>query len=154
MILLARDVGLEVSLAPIGMLEDLLLKACLIGRCEGEGKSSSRSAFSSRSGTSVGNNVAFHCVYSLPFITESTQSEQVEMGSQEPCSNRQADEAFSSGPVAYEKSGTDSLKTLKETKADLVKKVKTRSGDPEEAVQIRLRCVEKRALGTTLLKRC
>ena len=46
------------------------------------------------------------------------------MGSQEPCSSRQADEALSSVPVVYDKSWTDSLKTLKEMKAELVKKAK------------------------------
>ena len=46
------------------------------------------------------------------------------MGSQEPCSSRQADEALSSVPVLYDKSGTDSLKTVKEIKAELVKKAK------------------------------
>ena len=44
------------------------------------------------------------------------------MSSQEPCSSRQADKALSSVPVGYDKSGTDSLKTLKEIKTELVKK--------------------------------
>ena len=99
------------------MLEDLLLKANLIVRGRGGGMASSRSAFSSRAGTSVGDSVASQSVHSLPTKTESTESEQqVALSSQEPCSSRQADEALSSVPVVYDKSGTDSLKTLKEIK--------------------------------------
>ena len=72
--------------------------------------------------TSVGDSVASHSVYFLPTIAESTKSEQVAMGSQEPCSRRQDDEALSGVPHVYEKSGTNSLKTLKEIKAELVEK--------------------------------
>ena len=61
-------------------------------------------------------------MYSLPTITESAKSEQVALRFQEQCSSRQADEALSSVPVGYDKSGTDSLKTLKEIKTELVKK--------------------------------
>ena len=122
MIQFARAVGLEVSLASFGMLEDMLLKANLIARGGGGGKVSSRSVYSSRAGTSVGDSVASHSVYSLPTITESTKSEQVAMGSQESCSSRQADEALSSVPVVYDKIGTDSLKTLNEIKIELIKK--------------------------------
>ena len=118
----AKDVGLDVSLVSFGMLEDLLLKANLIGRGGGGGKASSRSAFSSCAGTSVGDSVASSSFYSLPTITESTKSEQVTMGSQEPCSSRQAGEALSSVPVVHDKSGTDGLKTLKEIRTELVKK--------------------------------
>ena len=121
MIQFARAVGLEVSLASFGMLEDLLLKANLIGR--GGGKVSSRSGFSSCAGSSVGDSAASRSVYSLPTITESTKSEEVAMGSQEPCSSRQADEALANVPVVHDKSGTDSLMTLKEIKTELVKKV-------------------------------
>ena len=78
--------------------------------------------YSSCAGTSVGDSVASHSVYSLPSLTESTRNEQVAMGSQEPCSSRQVDEALSSVPVVYDKSGTDNLKTLKKLKAELVKK--------------------------------
>ena len=122
MIQFARAVGLEVSLASFGMLEDLLLKANLVGRRGGGGKASSKSTFSSGAGTSIGDSVASRSAYSLPTITESTQSEEVIMGSQEPCSSRQADEALSSVPIAHEKSGSDSLKTLKEIKTELMKK--------------------------------
>ena len=124
MIQFARAEGLEVSLASFGMLEDLLLKSNLIGRRGGGGKASNKSTFSSCAGTSVGDSVASRSVYSLPTITESTQSQEVAMGSQEPCSSRQADEALSSVPVVHDKSGTDSLKTLEEIKTELVKKAK------------------------------
>ena len=122
MIQFARAVGSEVSLASFGMLEDLLLKTNLIGRGGSGGRTSSRSAFSSCAGTSVGDSVASRSVYSLPTITESTKSEEVAMGSQEPCSSCQVNEASSSVPVVYDKGGTASLKTLKEMKTELVKK--------------------------------
>ena len=93
-----------------------------IGNVGGGGRASRRSAFSSCAGTSVGDSVASRSVYSLPTITESAQSEEVAMGSQEPCSSRQADEAFSSVPIVHDKSGTDSSKTLKEVKTELVKR--------------------------------
>ena len=124
MIKFPRAVGLKVSLSSFGMLEDLLLKSNLIGRRGGGGKASNKSTFSSCAGTSVGDSVASRSVYSLPTITESTQSEVVAMGSQEPCSSHQADEALSSVPVVLDKSGTDSLKTLKEMKTKLMKKAK------------------------------
>ena len=122
MIQFARAVGLEVSLASFEMLGDRLLKTNVIGRVGGRRKASSRSAFSSCAGTSVGDSVASRSVYSLPTITESTKSEQVAMGSLEPCSSRQVDEALSSVPVVHDNSGTDSLKTLKEIKTDLAEK--------------------------------
>ena len=122
MIQSARAVGLEVSLASIGMLEVLLLKANLIGRVGGGGRASSRSAFSSCAGTSIGNSVASRSVYSLPTITESAQNEEVAVGSQEQCSSRQAVEALSSMPIVHDKSGTDSSKTLKEIIKELLKK--------------------------------
>ena len=118
----ARAVSLEVSLASFGMLEDLFLKANLIGRRGGGGKASSKSAFSSCAGTSVGDSVASRSVYSVPTITKSTGSEQVTIGSQETCSSRQADEALSGVPIVHDKSGTDSLETLKGIKTELEKK--------------------------------
>ena len=122
MIQFARAVGSEVSLASFGLLENLLSKANLICRGGGGGKGSRRSTFSSPAGTSVRDSVASRSVSSLPTITESTKREQVAMGSQEPCSSRQADKALSSAPAVYDKSGIDSLKTLKVIKAELVKK--------------------------------
>ena len=82
MIQFARAVELEVSLAIYGMLEDLLWKTNLIGRGGEGGKTSSRSVFSSRAGTSVGDSVASHSLYSLPNITVSTKIDHVAMGSQ------------------------------------------------------------------------
>ena len=59
----ASVLGLEVSLAKCGMLEDLLLKTNLIGRGGGGGKASSRSAFSSHAETSVGDlEIVWHHV--------------------------------------------------------------------------------------------
>ena len=80
----------------------------------------------------------------MPTISESTKSEHGAIGSQEPCSIRQAGEALSSVPVVYDKSGTDSLKSLKEIKAELVKKANTsfrwsRKGRPNPLPK----CVEK-----------
>ena len=106
------------------MLEDLHLRANQIGRCGSGGKACSRSAFSSRAATSYGDSVASRFLYSLPTITESAKSEEVAIGSQEPCSSRQADEALSSVPLMYDKIGTDSLKTLKEKKVELVKEAR------------------------------
>ena len=74
MIQVARVVGLEVSLANLSILEDLLQKSNLISKggdgCKGYGML----PFSSRAGTSVGDSVASRSIYSLPLITESTQS--------------------------------------------------------------------------------
>ena len=69
MIEFARAVGLEVSFASFGNLEDLLLKANLVGAGGGGVKASSRSVFSSRASTSVGDSAASRSVYSLPTIT-------------------------------------------------------------------------------------
>ena len=114
MVQFAKVMGLEVSLASFGMLEDLLLTATLIGGGRGGRKASSRSVFYSRARRRVGDSVASRSVYSLPTVTESTESEQMALSSQEPCSSRQVDVALSSVPVVYDKSGTDSLKTLKD----------------------------------------
>ena len=110
----ARAVDFEVSLASFGMLQELLFKTNLIGRGGGGRMASSGSAFSGRAGTSDGDCVASHCLYSLPTITESMKSEQVDMGSQEPRSSRQVDEALSSVSVVYWKSRTHCLKTLQD----------------------------------------
>ena len=75
------------------------------------------------------------------------------MGSQEPCSSRQVDEAISNVPIVHDKSGTDSLKTLKEIKTELVKKAVPYSGCRENPVQILCQSVEKRAVGTCLRRR-
>ena len=122
MMQIARAVCLEMSLASFGMLKNLLLKANLIGGGGGGGKASSRSVFSSRAGTSFGDSVTSRSLFSLPTITKSTEKEQVAMGFQKPCSSRQMDEALSSVPVVCDKSGTDSLNTLKKIKTEVVKK--------------------------------
>ena len=154
MIQFARAVGLVVSLASFGMLEDLHLKANLIGRNGGGGRASSRSAFSSCAGTGIGDGVASRSVYSLPTITESVQSDEVAMGSEEPCSSRQADEALSSVPVVYDNSGSDSLKTLKEIRTKLVKKANNPFRLSKKALQIPFQSLEKRAVGLCLRRRC
>ena len=69
MIKFARAVGLEVSLATFGMLEDVLLKiGGKTGRNVGE-KGSGQSASLSRSGSTVMESVASRTFYSLPTIT-------------------------------------------------------------------------------------
>ena len=82
MIQFVRALGLEVHLASFGMLVPLLLEANLFGRGGGGGKVPSTSAFSSRDGTSVGDSVASHSVFSLQNITESTKTEHVVVGFQ------------------------------------------------------------------------
>ena len=61
-------------------------------------------------------------LFSLPTIKKSTEKEQVAMGFQKPCTSRQMDEALSSVPVVCDKTGTDSLNTLKKIKTEVVKK--------------------------------
>ena len=84
MIHFARPAALIVFLASFGVLEDLLLETNLFGRGGCGGKASSRSAFFNRDVTSIGDSVASRSVHSLPTVTESTESEQVAMGSHEP----------------------------------------------------------------------
>ena len=124
MIQFARAVGLEVSLATFGMLEDVLLKiGGKSGRNFGE-KGSGQSASLSRSGSTVMESVASRSFYSLPTNTESFDSDR-SMGdlSLQPCSSRQADAAlgFSRTEVA-EINDTDSLKTLGQIRSDARKK--------------------------------
>ena len=113
MIQFARAVGLEVSLATFGMLEDVLLKiGGKTGRNVGE-KGSEQSASRSRSGSTVMESVASRFFYSLPTITESFDSDHL-VGdlSQQPCSSRQADAALGfSRTEVNEFNDTDSLKT-------------------------------------------
>ena len=152
----ARAVGLEVSLASFGMLEDLLLKTNLIGRGGGggRGKASSRSAFSSCTGTSVGDSVASRSVYWLPTITETTETEQLALGFQEPFSSRQVDKALSNVAVVRDESGTDSLKNLKEIKTEIVRKASKLFRWSTKAVQILLQSAEKRVVASYLRRRC
>ena len=72
MIQFARAVGLEVSLASYGMLEDLLLKARIggVGPAVGSRHSVGRSPFPSVAGSSWGESVGSRTNYSLPTVTE------------------------------------------------------------------------------------
>ena len=120
MIQFARAIGLEVSSATFGMLEDVLLKiGGKTGRNAGE-KGSGQSASFSRSGSTVMESVASRSFYSLPTITESFVSDRL-VGdlSQQPCSSRQADAVlgFSQTDVT-EIIDTDSLKTLGQIRSD------------------------------------
>ena len=120
----ARAVGLEVSLATFGMLEDVLLKiGGKTGRNFGE-KGSEQSASRSRSGSTVMESVASRSFYSLPTITESLDSDRL-VGdlSQQPCSGRQADAVLGfSRTEVNEFNDTDSLKTLGQIRSDARKK--------------------------------
>ena len=124
MIQFARAIGLEVSLATFGMLEDVLLKiGKKTGRNVGE-KGSGMSVSLSRSGSTVMESVASRSFYSLPTITESFDSDRL-VGdlSQQPCSSRQADAALDfSRTEVTEINDTDSLKTLGQILSDAWKK--------------------------------
>ena len=119
MIQFARAVGLEVSLATFGMLEDVLLKIGeKPGRNVGE-RGSGRSVSRSGSGSTVVDSVASRSFYSLPTITESLDSDQL----QQPCSSRQADAVLGfSRTEVNEFNDTDSLKTLGQIRSDVRKK--------------------------------
>ena len=124
MIQFARAIGLEVSLATFGMLEDVLLKiGGKTGRSIGE-RGSGQSASLGRSGSTVVESMASRSFYSLPTITESCDSDRL-VGdlTQQPCSSRQADAAsdFSRKEVT-EINDTDSLKTLRQIPSDARKK--------------------------------
>ena len=126
MIQFARAIGLEVSLAAFGLLEDVLLKiGGKTGRNVGE-KGSGQSASLSRSGSTVMESVFGESwrEWLLPTITESFDSDRL-VGdlSQQPCSSRQADAAlgFSQTEVT-EINDTDSLKTLGQIRSDARKK--------------------------------
>ena len=126
MIQFARAVGLEVSLASYGMLEDLLLKARVGGGVQPVGSRNSigRSPFPSVAGSSWGDSIASKTNYSLPTVTETDVSNVVDGGEllQEPCSSKQADSRLAAGHVGPEKPGSDSLKTLHEIKRSEKKK--------------------------------
>ena len=124
MIQFAKAIGLEVSLATFGMLEDVLLKiGGKTGRNVGE-KGSGKSVSLSRSGSTVMKSVDSRSFSSLPTITESFDSDRLAGDlSQQPCSSRQADAAlgFSRREVT-EINDTDSLKTLGQIRSDARKK--------------------------------
>ena len=124
MIQFARAIGLEVSLATFGMLEDVLLKiGKKTGRNVGE-KGSGRSVSLSRSGSTAMESVASRSFYSLPTITESFDSDRLAgVLSQQPCSSRQADAALDfSRTEVTEINDSDSLKTLGQIRSDARKK--------------------------------
>ena len=124
MIQFARAIGLEVSLATFGMLEDVLLKiGKKPGRNVGE-KGSGRSVSLSRSGSTVMESVASRSFYSWPTIAESFDSDRLGGDlSQPPCSSRQADAALGfSRTEVTEVNDTDSLKTLGQIPSDARKK--------------------------------
>ena len=114
MIQLARALGLEVSLATFGMLEDVLLKIGIkTGRNVGE-KRSGKSVSLSRSGSTVMESVTSRSFYSAPTITESFDSDRLAGDLlQQPFSSRQADAAMDfSRTEVTEINDTDSLKAL------------------------------------------
>ena len=120
----ARAIGLEVSLATFGMLEDVLLKiGGKTGRNVGE-KWSGQSVSLSRSGSTVMESVASRSFYSLSTITESFDSDRVAGDlSQQPCSSRQADAALDFSRTEVTKiNDTDSLKRLGQVRSDAGKK--------------------------------
>ena len=124
MIQFARAIGLEVSLATFGMLEDVLLKiGGKTGRniCE---RGSGQSASLGRSGSTVMESVASRSFYCLPTITESFDSDHLAGDfSQQPCFSRQADAALDfSRTEMTEINDTDSLKTLGQIRSDARKK--------------------------------
>ena len=137
MIQFARAVGLEVSLATFGMLEDMLLKiGGKTGRNVGE-RGSGQSVSHSRSGSTVRESVASRSFYSLPTITESFDSDRlVGSLSQQPCSSRQADAVLGfSRTKVNEFNDTGSLKTHGQIRSDARKKCElykwSREGRPK-----------------------
>ena len=124
MIQFARAMGLEVSLATFGMLEDVLLKiGGKAGRNVGD-KVSGQSASLSRAGSTVMESFASGSFYSLATITESFRSDpSAGVFSQQPCSSRQVDAALDFSPTEVtEIKDTDSLKTLGQIRSDARKK--------------------------------
>ena len=126
MILFARAVGLEVSLASYIMLEELLLKARggSVAHLVTSRYPAGRSPFPSVAGSSRGDSIASRSAYSLPTITETERTDVIVGGgvAEEPCSSRQADARLAMGAESSERPGTDSLKTLQQIKASQKKK--------------------------------
>ena len=124
MIQFARAIGLEVSSATFGMLEDVLLK---IGRKTGRNvgeKGSGKSVSLSRTGSTIMESVASRSFYSLPSITEPFDNDRLAGDlSQQPCSSQQADAALDfSRTELTEINDTDSLKILGQIRSDSRKK--------------------------------
>ena len=126
MIQFARAVGLEVSLASYGMLEDLLLKTRVGCRDKpvGSRHSIGRSPLRSVAGFSWRDSVASRTNYSLPNVTETNTSNVVAGGEslKGPCSSRQADARLAAEHVGGYKPGSDGSKTLQEIKRGEKKK--------------------------------
>ena len=124
MIQFARAIGLEVSLANFGMLEDVLLKiGGKAGRNVGD-KSSGQPGSFSRAGSTIVESVASCSFCSLPTITESFGSDRSAGDvTQQPCSSRQADAALNFSRTEVTKiKDTDSLKILGQIRSDGRKK--------------------------------
>ena len=155
MIQFARAIGLEVSLATFGMLEDVLLK---IGRKAernvGE-KGSGKSVSLSRSGSTIMESVASRSFYSLPTITESFDSDRLAGDlSQQPCSSRQADAALDfSRTEVTEINDTDSLKTLGQIRSDARRRASC-IGGREKVGRTHFRSVGRMAVDMFSLRRC
>ena len=95
MIQLARVVGLEVSLATFGMLEDVLLKIGEKRRKGGGDRGSGQSPLFSRTGSTNLESVASRSFYSFPTITASADSSPSEDGPvRQHRYKRQADDAW------------------------------------------------------------
>ena len=122
----ARAIGLEVSLATFGMLEDVLLKIGGMTERNAGDKGSGQCPSFSRAGSTVMESVASRSLYSLPTITESFGSDLSAVDlTQQPCSSREADAALDfSRTVVTEINETDSLKTLGQIRSDARKKSK------------------------------
>ena len=104
---LARALGLRVSLASLGKLEDLLLTARVGG---GDRPVESRysvagSSFLSVAGSSWGDSVASKTNSSLPTVTETDAYNvvAVEVSLQEPCSSKQVDAGLAAGHAIVRK---------------------------------------------------
>ena len=126
MIQIARAVGLEVSLASYGMLEDLLLKAKVGGgdQLVASHLSIGRSPFPSVAGSSWNKSNASRSIYSLPSVTETDASNvvAVDESMQEPYSSKQANARLAAGHASSMKPGSGSLETLRENKRSEKKK--------------------------------
>ena len=126
MIQFARAVGLEVSLASYGMLEDLLLKTRVGGGVQPvvSRHSIGRFPFPRVAGSSWGDIIASRTHYLLPTVKETDVGNVVGGGEflQEPCSSREADARLVAEHFGGEKPGSDSLKTLQEFKRGEKKK--------------------------------
>ena len=155
MIQFARAVGLEVSLATFGMLEDVLLKiGGKTGRNVGE-RGSGQSVSHSRSDSNVMESVASRSFYSLPTITESFDSDRlVGSLSQQPRSSRQADAVLGfSRTEVNEFNDTDSLKTLGQIRSDAQKGVSCTSGQ-EKVGRTQFRPVGRMVVDMFSPRRC